>query len=433
MVQRGWEVDSRRTWCAYASAIRSSRAEGARVRQPAVTVVIPCFNQGRFLRDALLSVQSQTFADWEAIVVDDGSTDGTREVASSVLDSRIRYCYQENRGLASARNVGIRAARGGVIALLDSDDTWEPLFLERMCRCLARHPGAAAAYCGFKYVDPEGREIGMPSLKVVPPECFHQTLMEDGNWLIPSAVIFTPAPAGEPGFFDEALGGVADTDLWIRLSARHPFIGLPEILARYRRHPAAMSRDPALMVADYRRMTEKLCGDPGGEHADREERKRSAHARLHRYGTLMYLEHSDVRRSAQHLRRLLILSPGVSGTMAFWRAAIRAHLPMEYGGGILTRSALSRSAQGLGALLDELAAGSEASPHPRLMPGLRSRAFLALADESVRSAVWSEAGAWLWRSAVASPAIVFSRPFWGTVARGMAKVARPGARLMLPR
>ena len=299
--------------------------------------------------------------------------------------------------------------------------------------CAAVWPGIPAPprrTAVSRYVDPEGREIGTPSLKVVPPECFHRALTEDGNWLIPSAVVYTPGLAGESGFFDEALGGVADTELWIRLSSRHPFIGLPEVLARYRRHPAAMSRAAAVMVADYRRMTEKLCGDPGDENADLDEPKRTAHARLHRYGTLKYLEHSNVQASAQHLRRLLTLSPGVPGTMAFWRAAIRAHLPMECGGGILTRAALSRSARGIGALLDELAAGSEASPNRRLMPGLRSRAFLALADESVRSAAWSEAGAWLWRCAVTSPAIVFSRPFWGTVARGMAGVARPGARPM---
>lgn len=103
---------------------------------PEVSVIIPCYNHGHYLPHAVNSVLAQTFTDWEAIIVDDGSTDNTREVAAQFTDERVRYVHQENRGLSGARNTGIRAAQGAYLAFLDADDEWEPRFL-RVCgyRC----------------------------------------------------------------------------------------------------------------------------------------------------------------------------------------------------------------------------------------------------------------------------------------------------------
>ncbi|MEM4724269.1 MAG: glycosyltransferase family A protein, partial [Candidatus Hadarchaeum sp.] len=109
-----------------------------------VSVIIPCYNHGHYLPCAVNSVMAQTFADWEAIIVDDGSTDNTREVAAQFTDSRVRYIYQDNRGLAAARNTGIRAAQGEYLAFLDADDEWEPTFLEACVAALSQQPALAA-------------------------------------------------------------------------------------------------------------------------------------------------------------------------------------------------------------------------------------------------------------------------------------------------
>lgn len=96
-----------------------------------VSVIIPCYNHAQYLSDAVNSVLAQTYSDWEAIIVDDGTTDSTREVAVGFTDPRTRYLYQENQGLSAARNTGICAARGEYLVFLGADDEWESAFLER--------------------------------------------------------------------------------------------------------------------------------------------------------------------------------------------------------------------------------------------------------------------------------------------------------------
>lgn len=391
---------------------------------PAVTVVIPCFNQGHFLSFALRSVQGQSFSDWDAVVVDDGSSDDTRAVAASFPDARIRYQHQENRGLAAARNAGIRAARSPLIALLDADDVWEPEYLRKMCACLGGHPEAAAAYCGFRYIDPLGDEVGRSRTRVVAPDRFHRVLTSGGNWLVPSAVVFRREAAVEAGLFDESLRALEDTDLWIRLSVHRPFVGWPEALVGYRRHPGSMSANPGLMVSAFQQLVEKHQDPHDSQRAGAGERGRLSLAALHRYGALMYLGTRDVRASAAHVRQLFALAPETRGDMGFWRSAIRAHLPLEVRGDTLARSDLAVSLRDILALLDALAAGSALPADMRLLPLTRSRAFLAMAEEGVRSRLWSHAFAWLGRSLSASPGIVLSRPFWGTAARGMAYALR---------
>ena len=128
---------------------------------PVVSAIIPTYNFGRFLGEAIQSVLDQTFTDFELIVVDDGSTDDTREVVGSFNDSRIRYIYQENRGLPAARNTGIKASRGEYIAFLDSDDIWLTQNLELKVKSLDSHPDAGLVCSdGYNFDDATGAIIG---------------------------------------------------------------------------------------------------------------------------------------------------------------------------------------------------------------------------------------------------------------------------------
>ena len=130
--------------------------------KPLVSIIMPCYNGEAFLAEAVGSVLAQTFRDFELIVVDDGSTDGSADILARYVDP-VRVIRQTNRGVSAARNVGIAAARGDFIAFLDADDTWESEFLDEMVKGMA-DPRTAIAYCGWQNV---GVGAGKP---FVPPD-----------------------------------------------------------------------------------------------------------------------------------------------------------------------------------------------------------------------------------------------------------------------
>src|SRR3989441_12309052 len=116
------------------------------VEPPYVSVVIPVYNGERYLADAIQSVRDQTYQNFEVIVVDDGSTDGSAEVAQSFGEA-IRYVHQANGGVCKARNTGMAVARGGYLAFLDQDDLWLPDKLATQVAYLDSHPEVGAVYC----------------------------------------------------------------------------------------------------------------------------------------------------------------------------------------------------------------------------------------------------------------------------------------------
>ena len=124
-----------------------------------VSVVVPTYNRHYVLGRALDSVLAQTHDDLEIIVVDDGSTDATRTLVEERYghDPRVRYLYQENRGVSAARNRGLKAVRGDYVALIDSDDVWKPWKLELQLRCLAQLPDAGMIWTDMEAIDPLGR------------------------------------------------------------------------------------------------------------------------------------------------------------------------------------------------------------------------------------------------------------------------------------
>jgi len=128
------------------------------MQRPAVSIILPAYNRRHVIKRAIDSVVAQTFQDWELIVVDDGSTDGTAEVIECA-DARIRLIPQSNRGAAAARNNGISHARGQFIAFLDSDDEWLPHFLKLTHEHLTRNPGDAFVATEFVEMNAHGRRV----------------------------------------------------------------------------------------------------------------------------------------------------------------------------------------------------------------------------------------------------------------------------------
>jgi len=213
---------------------------------PAVSVVIPTYNRARYVVEAVRSVLDQTDPDFELIVVDDGSTDGTRTALAPYLD-RLRYVAQENRGMASARNRGIREARGGLVALLDSDDRWEPRLLAAVRAAFASDPEVGAVFVAEREMDESGRVLPRVHGKRTPGDLFTpegmigvDTRVGSGRPPVARRDLF-----GKLGFYDEELGGAWDCDLWIRWSFHTRMRIVPEPLVVRRKHAGNFSGDRA--------------------------------------------------------------------------------------------------------------------------------------------------------------------------------------------
>jgi len=207
--------------------------------KPLVSVVIPTFNYGRYIIDAVGSVLAQSYPAIEIIVVDDGSTDDTYH-RISVFGDRVRYLYQENSGPSRARNNGIRAARGELIAFLDADDMFHPRKLEIQVAYLSAHPDVGMLVTNHFY-DFKGNwpEISLHDPPADPVE-FDELLIKPrfGS----CGVIVRRECFDVVGVFDEGLRYSEDRDLWLRITAQYRVMKLRDPLWWYRLHGTSASR-----------------------------------------------------------------------------------------------------------------------------------------------------------------------------------------------
>jgi glycosyltransferase involved in cell wall biosynthesis len=199
---------------------------------PLVSIIIPCFNSGADLPEALASVAAQTVGEVEVIVVDDGSTDPATLGVLDALPEEVRLVRQDNRGLAAARNAGMAAATGKFLLPLDSDDQLEPTFLERCLAALAAHPDAAFAFAGLRLI---GEKRG-----VLPKtyNFFAQLVLNQ----LPYCLLLRRSTWEASGGYDEAMRlGYEDWEFNIRLGARGQFgVAVAEPLFVYRVRKSGM-------------------------------------------------------------------------------------------------------------------------------------------------------------------------------------------------
>lgn len=231
---------------------------------PLVTVIIPTYNYARFVREAVESALAQTYRPMEIIVVDDGSTDNTREVMQAYAGHpEVRYLYQTNKGLPGARNTGIRAAHGKYLALLDADDIWAPAKLSWQVAFYEEHPDAAiVATEAYEFRDaseiaPAG---GVPRANQSPPSVTEYTLRDlmEFSAFRPSSVMMRKDHCEAVGLFDEQFRYVEDLDMWARMSTQGRIYRLNAPLLGARQHPAVQSMHFAPHVEYHRRVLDKL-------------------------------------------------------------------------------------------------------------------------------------------------------------------------------
>jgi glycosyltransferase involved in cell wall biosynthesis len=209
-----------------------------------VTVVIPCFDQARYLPAAVASVHAQTCGPVTCVVVDDGSTDDTAAVASQLGTTVLR---QANAGVSAARNAGLAAARSDLVAFLDADDTLLPDAIAAEVEAFDRHPGAAAVVGRCQPMDADGRALPARHHDVDPSQLYREWLARNFVWT-PGAALFDRRALEAIGGFPRDLGPAADYAVYLRLARADRVVFLPRELVRYRQHDASMSRDPALML-----------------------------------------------------------------------------------------------------------------------------------------------------------------------------------------
>ena len=223
----------------------------AQAKLPFVSVIMPCYKMGRFIREALESVGAQTYTNWEVIAVDDcGPEDGTREAveafATKLPEHRVIYHrHEKNCGVSAARNTAISLAQGEYLAFLDPDDWWEKKYLELQIFGFETDLNISVVYTGTNKVDERGVFLEEWS----PPENFDRAMPESvylGNYINPSGVVASRSSVAQSGGFDTtpALQHVEDWDLWIKLAmGGYRFKRSTAPLVKYRQHSGAAGAD----------------------------------------------------------------------------------------------------------------------------------------------------------------------------------------------
>jgi glycosyltransferase involved in cell wall biosynthesis len=237
---------------------------------PKVSVIIPVYNVAALVGATLQSVLQQTYPDFEVIVVDDGSTDGSLSVCQDFTDPRIRIVSQHNRGLAGARNTGIRHAQGEYIAFLDSDDLWLPEKLAQHVAHLDHSPDVGVSFSRSRFIDEAGADLGiyqMPKLTdITPGHLFCRNPIGNG-----SAVVIRRAVLAEIQFqenlygtvedfyFDDTFRQSEDIECWLRiaLQTHWQIEGIPDALTLYRVNTGGLSANILNQYATWERILAK--------------------------------------------------------------------------------------------------------------------------------------------------------------------------------
>ncbi len=217
-----------------------------RGRSPCVSVIIPVYNGAATIDRALKSVFDQTFTDYEVVICDDGSTDGTRALIERYRD-RVRLIEQSNSGPAAARNNGARHSSGGYLAFLDADDVWTPQFVERSVAALDADRSLSLVYCDCALADSEGvaLDTSLVGHGFDHPPSLNELLTQ--LWPIrPSAALVRREAFDRAGGFCEQLISAEDIHFWLLMREQGPFLYLPEKLVRFthgRLYPKVLNRD----------------------------------------------------------------------------------------------------------------------------------------------------------------------------------------------
>jgi glycosyltransferase involved in cell wall biosynthesis len=289
------------------------------------------YNHAGYIAQAITSVLAQSWQNLELIVVDDGSTDHTREVVTSLDDPRVRYIYQENQGQGGARNTGIAHARGEYVCFLDDDDLWLPNCLETVMTVLQPRPEVGALYAACQVIDGEGNYLPQIMSRVVAPERMYDTLVE-GGWFPPLVVTVRKSVLDDVGPLDPSLRGNDDWELWLRVAHKYVFVGIPDVVALYRMHGGGLSANTEHMLHDKIKAIGRLFGPDEGDPATWPDVRRRAYGGAYRLTGLAHLESQNVALGQERLRQALYYYPEYARRLDFFYELACGYQPRGYRG-----------------------------------------------------------------------------------------------------
>jgi glycosyltransferase involved in cell wall biosynthesis len=242
------------------------------LKPPRVSVIMPVFNVEDYVAEAVQSVLKQTFGDYELLIVDDGGSDRSFAICEAFSDPRISIIQQRNRGLAGARNTGIARARGAYIALLDSDDRWDPKKLALHVIHLDTNPHIGVSYCPSRFIDKKGRPLRQTQnpklLDISNEDILCRNPVGNGSAavirksVLDAAAYPHPLDAMRACYFDETFRQSEDIELWIRLALTLDckFEGIAPPLTEYRIVAAGLSANIVRQFESWQKMIEKTEG-----------------------------------------------------------------------------------------------------------------------------------------------------------------------------
>jgi len=274
---------------------------------PAVSVIIPNYNHAQYIHDAITSVLNQRYRNFEVIVVDDGSTDNSRDVVAQFGD-QVKYIYKQNAGLSAARNTGIEQAQGTFIGLLDADDMYEPDFMNTLVPILYSDSDAEAAYCGYQFVDEANQPLPQKEARSIPPADLFQVLAE-GNFLVPESILVRKRCYQKVGLFDLNLRACEDVDMWLRISRQYKVLGVTNLLTRHRILPNSMSTDPSRQTENRLAVMRKHFGSKPLHESDWIESQRRAYGQAYLASSIEYLQARMYDRAYESFYHMAVVSP----------------------------------------------------------------------------------------------------------------------------
>jgi glycosyltransferase involved in cell wall biosynthesis len=383
-----------------------------------VNVVIPCHNHAHYLGAAIESVLHQRYRDFEIIVADDGSTDSTREVVAG-FGGAVRYLRQAHRGLSAARNAGILAATGEFVGFLDADDLWLPDFLDVLVPVLESDHCLGAVYCGSQFIDSRGARLSQTITRTFPATQF-RSLLTAGEFFPPSAVVVRRSAFQDTGIFDESLSASEDWDMWLRIAARHPFAGVPRILALYRMHGDNMSRDLGRMLQCQLQVARKHFGPETGDPANWPVERQRAYAGIYLWHAIAHYQRNEPERGTEYVRRSFVTNPAIAHSLDAFYALVCAEQSLG-SVGALDSLDLGRSATRVLAVLDAIFADASLSLRLRsTRDAAYSMANFALGILAYGQRHLGQARQYLVRAAFHRPAVVTNRQWLLTLAKALA-------------
>jgi glycosyltransferase involved in cell wall biosynthesis len=269
---------------------------------PKVSVIVPTKNRAYYLSQAVRSILSQTFREYEILVIDGASVDNTRKVINEIIDPRINYVRQEeDRGVSAARNLGIVRSRGRFIAFLDDDDLWLPRMLEKQLELINRKASIGAVCTSEFILRDDGKLLGLwhPSVRGdVFPRILERNYLGNCSGMMVRKICFD-----RTGLFDENLTADEDWDMWIRLAKYYELDYTKEPMYIYRVHEKRITNDLRANLQAHRLLFEKLSAEL------KKSGNESAMAYWHYGFGKLYCKCRNMRKGREEFTRALNVNP----------------------------------------------------------------------------------------------------------------------------